>query len=192
MLPMRLGLMTKAKDHAAIRKVYSHTHPLAQCQRWLARHLPHAETEAVVSNAEAARIAARERGTAAIAGRTAAALYGLPLLARNIEDEANNTTRFLVIGTHDSPPSGKDKTSLILSTRNAPGAIHDLLTPLAANGVSMSRLESRPARRGVWEYVFYVDIECHGEDPNVSRALRQLERKASLFKNLGSYPAAAS
>jgi chorismate mutase/prephenate dehydratase len=192
MLPIRQCLMSKAKELAAVRKVYSHTQSLAQCQRWLARHLPHAETQAVVSNAEAARIAARERSAAAIASRTAASLYGLPLLARNIEDEANNTTRFLVIGTHDSAPTGTDKTSLILSTRNTPGAMHDLLTPLAVNGVSMSRLESRPARTGLWEYVFYVDVEGHGEDPNVSRALAELERKASLFKNLGSYPAAAS
>ena len=127
-----------------------------------------------------------------IASRTAAALYGLRVLARNIEDEPNNTTRFLVLGSHDSEPSGKDKTSLILSTRNVPGAMHELLTPLAANGVSMSRLESRPARTGAWEYVFYVDIEGHSRDTHVARALSALERKTSLFKNLGSYPAAIS
>jgi chorismate mutase/prephenate dehydratase len=144
-----------------------------------------------VSNAEAAKMAARERGAAAIASKTAAELYGLQLLARNIEDEAKNTTRFLVIAEHDAPPSGKDKTSLILFTRNVPGAIHELLTPLAANGVSMSKLESRPARTGLWEYVFYVDVEGHAKEPNVARALAELERKASLFKNLGSYPAAA-
>ncbi len=191
MLPIRQCLMSKVKTLSAIRKVYSHTQSLAQCQHWLVRHLPQVETAAVVSNAEAARLAARERGAAAIASRTAADLYGLQILARNIEDEAKNTTRFLVIASDDAAPSGKDKTSLILSTRNVPGAIHELLTPLAANGVSMSRLESRPARTGLWEYIFYVDVEGHARDANVARALAELERKASLFKNLGSYPAAA-
>jgi chorismate mutase/prephenate dehydratase len=182
--------MAKAKRRDAIRKVYSHTQSLAQCQQWLARHLPHVETVAVVSNAEAARRAGQERHAAAIAAKTAAALYGLNLLARNIEDEAKNTTRFLVLGEQDAAPSGRDKTSLILSTRNVPGAMHDLLAPLAANQVSMTRLESRPARTGLWEYVFYVDVEGHQQDANVARALTELERKASFLKNLGSYPAA--
>jgi len=122
--------------------------------------------------------------------RTAAALYKLQLLARDIEDEPNNTTRFLVLGTHDAAPTGRDKTSLILSARNVPGAIHALLTPLAKNGVSMTKLESRPARTGLWEYVFYVDVQGHAKDRNVAAALSELESLASLFKNLGSYPAA--
>lgn len=190
MLPVRQCLMAKDKRREKIRKVYSHTQSLAQCQRWLARHLPHVETVAVVSNAEAARRASRERNTGAIAARTAAALYGLHVLARNIEDEPRNTTRFLVLGERDAPPSGRDKTSLILSTRNVPGAVHELLTPLADNQVSMTRLESRPARTGLWEYVFYVDIEGHQQDGNVTRALAELEHRASFLKNLGSYPAA--
>ena len=190
MLPVRQCLMSREKNRSAIRTVYSHTQSLAQCQRWLARNLPHAETVAVVSNAEAARRAAGEKGVAAIAGRLAAELYEVPLIARNIEDEARNTTRFLVLSASDSPPSGKDKTSLIMSTRNAPGAIHDLLTPLAKNGVSMTRLESRPAKTGLWEYVFYVDIEGHAGEAKVKAALTAIERKASFLKNLGSYPAA--
>jgi len=192
MLPVRQCLMGKAKKHADIRKVFSHTQSLAQCQKWLARHLPHAEQVAVVSNAEAARCAAHDRHAAAIGSRTAAAFYELDLLARNIEDEATNTTRFLVIAEHGAAPSGKDKTSLILSTRNVPGAIHDLLSPLAANRVSMTRLESRPARTGLWEYVFYVDIDGHEQNANVAKALAELERKASFLKNLGSYPAAVT
>jgi chorismate mutase/prephenate dehydratase len=188
-LPVRQCLMAKDKRRERIRRVYSHTQSLAQCQRWLARHLPSVETVAVVSNAEAARRAAKERYTAAIAARTAATLYGLNVLARNIEDEPRNTTRFLVLSEHDAAPSGRDKTSLILSTRNVPGAMHDLLTPLAENQVSMTRLESRPARTGLWEYVFYVDIEGHQQDANVARALAELERRASFLKNLGSYPA---
>jgi chorismate mutase / prephenate dehydratase len=192
MLPVRQCLMSKVRKHAGIRKVYSHTQSLAQCQGWLARHLPHAERIAAVSNAEAARLAAKERGAAAIGSRTAAGLYGLTVLARNVEDEPNNTTRFVVIAQQDAAPSGRDKTSLILATRNVPGAMHELLTPLAENGVSMTRLESRPARTGLWEYLFYVDIEGHQQEPKVAKALAGLEGKASFVKNLGSYPAAAA
>jgi chorismate mutase / prephenate dehydratase len=192
MLRVRQCLMNRSGRMNAIRKLYSHTQSLAQCQRWLARNLPHAEQVAVVSNAEAARLASKEASAGAIASKTAADLYGLRVVARNIQDDSNNTTRFLVLGGHDAEPSGRDKTSLILSTRNVPGAMHELLTPLAENRVSMTRFESRPARTGTWEYVFYVDIEGHSREPHVSRALGALERKSSLFKNLGSYPAAVS
>lgn len=191
-LPIRQCLMGRSKRLADVRRVYSHAQSLAQCQQWLARHLPGAERRPVVSNAEAARIAARERGAAAIGPKLAATIYKLNLLARNIEDEARNSTRFLVLAELDAAPSGNDKTSLILSTRNAPGAIHELLAPLAANQVSMTRLESRPSRTGLWEYVFYVDIEGHQQEGNVARALAELERKASFLKNLGSYPAAVT
>jgi chorismate mutase / prephenate dehydratase len=191
-LRIRQSLMSRAKRLGGVRKVYSHAQSLAQCQQWLARHLPAAERVAVVSNAEAARLAARERGAAAIGPMSAAALYRLNPLARNVEDEPRNTTRFLVLAPEDAAPSGSDKTSLILSTRNAPGAMHDLLAPLAANRVSMTRLESRPSRTGLWEYVFFVDIEGHQQDANVARALTELEQKASFLKNLGSYPAAVT
>jgi chorismate mutase/prephenate dehydratase len=191
-LPIRQCLMSRSGRLDDIRKVYSHAQSFSQCQQWLARNLPRAGRVAVVSNAEAARLAARERGAAAIGPRTAAALYGLKLLARNIEDEGKNTTRFLVIAEHDAAPSGRDKTSLVMSTRNVPGAMHDLLTPLAANQVSMTRLESRPSRTGLWEYVFYVDIEGHQQDPNVARAFTELKQKASFLKILGSYPAAVA
>jgi chorismate mutase/prephenate dehydratase len=192
MLPIRQCLMGKGRKISSIRKVYSHAQSLAQCQQWLARRLPGAERVAVVSNAEAARLAARERGAVAIGPRSAAALYGLTVLARNIEDQAKNTTRFLVISDADAAPSGRDKTSLVMSARNVPGAVHELLTPLAANGVSMTRFESRPARSGSWEYVFYMDVEGHQLDAKVARALAALERKASFVKNLGSYPTAVA
>jgi len=192
MLPIRQCLMSRSGRLDGIRKLYSHVQSFSQCQQWLARNLPRALRVAVVSNAEAARLAARERGAAAIGPRTAAALYGLKLLARNIEDEGKNTTRFLVIAEHDAAPSGHDKTSLVMSTRNVPGAMHELLTPLAVNQVSMTRLESRPSRSGLWEYVFYVDIEGHQQDPDVARAFAELKQKASLLKILGSYPAAVA
>lgn len=190
LLPVHQCLMTRAKAMAGIRKVYSHTQSLAQCQRWLARHLPGAERIAVVSNAEAARLAKSDRQAGALAGKTAASLYGLNILAHNVEDEPHNTTRFLVLAAEEAQPSGADKTSLVLATRNVPGAIHELLTPLARHGVSMTKLESRPARTGLWEYVFYVDLEGHGRDDRVAKALAELEAKASFFRNLGSYPAA--
>ena len=191
-LPIRQCLMSRAKRLTDVRKVYSHAQSIAQCQQWLARHLPGAQRVPVVSNAEAARLAARERGAAAVGPRAAAAIYRLGLLARNVEDEPRNTTRFLVLAAQDAAPSGQDKTSLIMSTRNAPGAMHDLLAPLAANRVSMTRLESRPSRTGLWEYLFYVDIEGHQQDANVSRALEELQDKATFLKNLGSYPAAVT
>jgi len=189
-LPVRQCLMSNARVRGDIRTVYSHTQSLAQCQQWLSRHLPDVERVAVGSNAEAARLASKDKRSAAIASSMAAALYGLKLLARNIEDDPKNTTRFAVIAKEDAAPSGRDKTSLILSTSNVPGAIHDLLTPLAKHGVSMTRLESRPARTGRWEYVFYIDIEGHQLEPKVARALAALGRKAALLKVLGSYPVA--
>ena len=189
-LPIHHCFMSRVKTLAAVKRVYAHPQSLAQCQGWLARLLPEAAQVPVLSNAEAARIAAQEQGAGAIAGLNAASLYKLGVLASNIEDETNNTTRFLVIGPDGARPSGKDKTSLVLSTRNVPGAIHELLTPLARHAVSMTKLASRPARTGLWEYVFYVDVEGHADDAHVARALRDIEKRAAYFKNLGSYPAA--
>jgi chorismate mutase/prephenate dehydratase len=189
MLPVRQCLMSKAKKRSSIKKVYSHSQSLAQCQHWLSSHLAGAERIAVVSNAEAALRAAADPTAAAIASKTAATLYKVPLLARDIQDESRNTTRFLVLSRETVNPSGYDKTSLIVSTRNVPGAIYELLAPLALNKVSLTRLESRPAKTGLWEYVFYVDIEGHDSDPAVAQALKEIEGKATFMKNLGSYPA---
>jgi len=173
-----------------VARIYSHAQSLAQCHDWLEQNLPRVARVPVVSNAEAARLAAAEGGAAAIASRTAANLYGLRVLASNIEDDPNNTTRFLVIATHDAAPSGRDKTSLVMSAANRPGAVHALLSPLAQYGVSMTRLESRPSRTGLWEYVFFVDVEGHQEAPNVANALGALRSLAAFLKVLGSYPAA--
>jgi chorismate mutase/prephenate dehydratase len=189
MLPVQQCLMSKARNLKAIKTVYSHAQSLGQCQRWLARNLPGVNQVAVVSNAEAAVQASRDTTSAALASKTAAEIYKLNLLARNVQDESRNITRFLVLSREDVAPSGRDKTSLILAARNVPGAVQGLLTPLSQNGVSMTRLESRPARTGRWEYLFYVDIEGHAQDARVARALAGIERKATFFKNLGSYPA---
>ena len=189
-LRVRQNLMSRSGVLKKIVRVYSHPQSLAQCNQWLNRKLPDAERVPVASNAEAARLAAKEAGAAAIAGDIAVARHGLKLVARNIEDDPNNTTRFLVLGEHDAAPSGKDQTSIVMSAPNRPGAVHALLTPIARNGVSMTRLESRPARTGRWEYMFYVDLQGHRQDPKVAKALAELEKLAPFLKILGSYPAA--
>jgi chorismate mutase/prephenate dehydratase len=171
-------------------KVYSHAQSLAQCHEWLNLHLPGAERIPVVSNAKAAQLAGEDENAAAIAGEAAAEVYGLEKVAQNIEDEPNNTTRFLVIAQHDAAPSGRDKTSLVLSSNNFPGAVYELLAPFAHFGVSMSKLESRPSRTGLWEYMFFVDVEGHQQDEKVAQALAELRDKAAFLKVLGSYPAA--
>ena len=173
-----------------IRRVFSHGQSLGQCHEWLNAKLPHAERVAVASNAEAARRAAEEPASAAVAGEAAAAHYGLTILEPNIEDEPNNTTRFLVLGDYQPAPSGRDKTSMVLSAKNRAGAVYEMLTPFASRGVSMTKFESRPSREALWEYLFFVDIEGHRDDPQVAEALADVGRIAGYIKVLGSYPAA--
>jgi chorismate mutase / prephenate dehydratase len=188
-LRVQQNLMAKGAMKA-IRKVYSHPQSLAQCNGWLSQHLPRAARVPAASNAEGARLAAKEKGAAAIGPEIAAGRYGLKILARSIEDDAKNRTRFLVLGGHDAARSGKDRTSLVMTTHNRPGSLHDLIAAFSAAGVNMTRLESRPARTGQWEYYFYVDIEGHQQDEKVLGALRELRAKAPFVKIFGSYPAA--
>jgi chorismate mutase/prephenate dehydratase len=183
-------LLAKGKALADIKKIYSHQQSLAQCREWLDRNLPQAERLAVSSNAEAARLAQAGKGSAAIAGSSAAELYELNVIAANIEDEPDNTTRFLVIGRLEAAPSGDDKTSLLLSSPNRPGALHDLLTPFSRRGVSLTRIESRPSRRGLWQYVFFLDIDGHAQEPRIREALEDLAASTVFVKLLGSYPKA--
>ena len=173
-----------------ITRVYSHAQSLAQCHEWLNRTLPNAQRISMGSNAQAAQCAASEAGAAAIAGEAAAERYQLPKLASSIEDEPNNTTRFVVLGRQETGISGRDKTSLIMSVHNKTGALSTLLAPFSDAGVSMTRLESRPARHTLWEYVFFVDIEGHRDDPAVATALAELGQRAAYLKILGSYPVA--
>ena len=173
-----------------IKRVFSHGQSLAQCHEWLNANLPKAERVAVSSNAEAARRAAEEGGCAAVAGEMAAEHYKLEILASNIEDEPNNTTRFLVLGDYSPKPTGRDKTSMILSARNRAGAVYEMLTPFATRGVSMTKFESRPSKVALWEYLFFVDIEGHRDDANVAAALAEVEKIAGYLKVLGSYPVA--
>jgi chorismate mutase/prephenate dehydratase len=189
-LPVHHNLLAKATELNGVRKVYSHAQSLAQCHEWLNRYLPNADRQAVASNAEAARLSASEEGAAAIASLRAAELFGLHDLANNIEDDPKNTTRFLVLADHDVAPSGKDKTSLVIATKNVPGAMVSMLEPLSKNKVSMTKLESRPAKMGLWEYVFFVDVEGHHQETSLQNALAEIEKRASFVKVLGSYPVA--
>ncbi len=181
-------LLSRCAALADIRRVYSHAQSLAQCREWLERNLPSIERVAVSSNAEAARRTGQEEGVAAIAGESAAETYELPIRVSNIEDEPNNTTRFLVIGNRLVPPSGTDKTAVLLASFNRPGSLFQLLEPIARNGMDMTRIESRPSRRGVWDYVFFIDLSGHRDDPTMAKTLAELQEQASLFKILGSYP----
>lgn len=194
-LPIHHCLLSKQTDVSKISHVFSHGQSLAQCHEWLNRSLPNVEREAVTSNAYAAKmihdlVSSDNTFAAAIASKRAAELFDLNVLAENIEDDAKNTTRFLVLGKHDVAASGKDKTSLAISTKNKPGAMVDLLEPLSRHGVSMTKLESRPSKQGLWDYVFYIDIEGHRTDDKVNAALQELNERASAVKVLGSYPAA--
>lgn len=190
LLRIRHQLLSPAESIGEVKRVVSHAQSLAQCRRWLAQHLPNVELSSVSSNAEAVRQIRGDKHAAAIASEAAGVLYEVPILRANIEDDAANTTRFLVIGAGDTPPSGQDKTSLMVSNPNKPGALHRILTPLAEQNVSMTRIESRPSKAALWEYVFFIDIEGHIEDGNVRTALDRLEVEAGFLRSLGSYPRA--
>ncbi|MBM3392150.1 MAG: prephenate dehydratase [Betaproteobacteria bacterium] len=192
MLRIHQHLLSKAERLEDAKRLYSHAQSLAQCHEWLNRNLPALARVPVASNAEAARMAAEDAESCAIAGEAAARRYGLNKLAHDIEDDPNNTTRFLVIGMHDAGPSGRDKTSLVCSAQNKAGAVYGLLEPLARHGVSMSKFESRPSRTGLWEYVFYVDVDGHQSEERVANAFDELRSRAAFVKVLGSYPCAGA
>jgi len=185
-------LMGRMSAIADVRRVCAHVQALAQCRGWLDEHLPEVERVPVSSNAEGARRARDERGTAAIASSAAAEIYGLSMLANDIEDRADNTTRFLIVGRKLFNASGADRTTLLVSASKTDdaGALFRLLEPLAEHRINMTRIESRPSRKRKWDYVFFIDIEGHVSNPPVAKALASLEKRASLFKILGSYPRA--
>jgi chorismate mutase/prephenate dehydratase len=191
-LIVRHNLLRKENSRQGLQAVLAHPQALAQCHGWLSLNLPDAERRPVTSNAEGARLAARDPALAAIASTRAASEFGLHVLSQAIQDEAHNRTRFAILThpeRHPAPkPSGHDCTSLVVSVPNKPGAVHDMLVPLKKHGVSMSRFESRPARSGQWEYYFYIDLEGHPDDPKVGVALRELREACAFFKILGSYP----
>ncbi len=182
------NILAKQKNLKQVRMVYSHPHALAQCRQWLEQHLPHAKTEPVESTAKAAEIAAKKKTAAAIASSYAATLYGLSVLRKNIEDHPNNFTRFLVIGRKPTSPTGHDKTSIMFSVKDKPGVLFRLLQPLAMQKINLSKIESRPMKKKAWEYVFFIDLDGHIDDPHVARALEKMEKECSFLQILGSYP----
>ncbi|WP_346797934.1 prephenate dehydratase [Halomonas sp. Bachu 37] len=171
-----------------VSRIYSHPQSFAQCRKWLDAHYPRAERIPVSSNAEAARLVKSEWHSAAIAGDMAAKLYGLTPLAEKIEDRPDNSTRFLIIGNQDVPMAGDDKTSLVVAMRNQPGALHALLEPFHRHNIDLTRLETRPSRSGVWNYVFFIDFKGHREEPQVEALLEEVRLRAAELKVLGSYP----
>jgi chorismate mutase/prephenate dehydratase len=184
-------LANRSQNVSALRHIYSHQQSFAQCRRWLDQNFPGIERIPVSSNAEAARLASIEEDAAAICGLPAVEIFGLKICYENIEDLSDNTTRFVIIGRQEVGPSGNDKTSLLISTKNIPGALLGLLQPLADHGISMNKIESRPAQGHKWAYVFFIDVDGHQQDKNVIAAFDELRHQAALFKILGSYPKAS-
>ncbi len=184
------NLMGHAKSLADVTEVLSHQQALAQCRKWLDKNLPNVVCTAVGSNAEAARLVSETDNKMAIAGEAAAQLYNIDILEKNIEDESNNTTRFIVIGQQEPKSTGDDKTSLLVSTGNRAGSLHEIIAPFADYGISMSHIESRPSKQGLWDYVFFIDINGHKDDDDVAKALDALKKNVNMLNILGSYPKA--
>jgi len=182
-------LLSKADSLGAIKKIYSHPHAIAQCRNWLETTLPGVPVSEVHSTARAAEIAAEDPTTAAIASELAGQLYGLKVLKARIEDNINNYTRFLVLSQKPAEPTGKDKTSIMLSVKDKVGALYELLRPFASSGVNLTKIESRPSRRKAWEYIFFIDCEGHMDEDRVKKALTELKSRCLFLKILGSYPA---
>ena len=186
-LPIQQCLMGKGRRES-IRKLYVHPQTLAQCRGWIQKHLPDAEIVETSSNARSAQIASGEKDAAAIGGLLAAEKYGLPILEHDIQDNAGNATRFLVLGRQCSPPTGKDRTSIMISIADEVGALHKALASFRKHRINMTKIESRPSKRKAWEYYFFVDCDGHFKDRKVAAAIAVLEQHCSLVKVLGSYP----
>ncbi|ALO46287.1 prephenate dehydratase [Pseudohongiella spirulinae] len=186
-------LLQPGADMVDVRRIVSHKQSLGQCRLWLRSHYPDIELLDVSSNAEAARLAAEDPSTAAIAGLKAAELYGLNVVVAGIQDRRNNTTRFLTLArVRNTQPSGADKTSIIVYAENKPGSLFRLLEPFDRFQVSLTRLETRPARDDMWSYVFFIDFEGHSDDAAVKQVFSQLTERVVKIKNLGSYTRASS
>src|SRR3989338_6968076 len=182
------NLLSRTPKLKEIKHIYSNPQVFGQCRHWLLNNMPHAGQIWVASTTEAAQRAGREKGAAAIASSLAAKIYGLPVLKANIQDIAHNMTRFLVLAAHDVPPTGRDRTTVLFSIKDKVGALHAMLTPFVKNKINLTKIESRPAKKKAWDYYFFVDFEGHRADPQVARALQQLEKMCNFLKILGSSP----
>jgi chorismate mutase/prephenate dehydratase len=183
-------LLSRASDLGEIKLVCSHPQALAQCRGWLAAHLPEVPTEEMSSTTASAERAKEDPSVAAIASEMAARLYDLPILRARIEDNAANSTRFLVIGRRPAPPTGRDKTSILFSMKNEPGVLYSILAPFAERRLNLTKIESRPTKRRPWEYVNFVDFEGHRDTEDVRAVLAEVKERCQFLKVLGSYPAA--
>ena len=188
-LRIRHNLLSRLDSLGKVERVYAHQQSLSQCNQWLDKNLPQAERIAMNSNAQAV-LQAKENNAASIGGVLASELYDLPILRSDIEDMSDNTTRFAVIGKHRTPTSGDDRTSLLVFVKNRAGSLFDLLKPLADRNISMSNIESRPSRQGVWDYVFFIDVDGHQDDDLVQQAIAEIEASSARVKVLGSFPKA--
>ena len=187
-LKVHHNLISQARSLESVRCVMAHPQALGQCRNWLRQNMPEVDLVSCSSNAAAVEHANEDPTVAAIAASAAAKKFNLGILQSNIEDEPGNTTRFLVLSDRNTPISGHDKTSLLVSGRNRPGALFHLLKPLVNENLDMTKIESRPSRSGLWEYIFFVDIKGHIDEPVVARAINAIKKEAGLFRHLGSYP----
>jgi chorismate mutase/prephenate dehydratase len=183
-------MVAPGTEESEIEKIYSHQQTLGQCRRWIDGHYPKVARITASSNAEAAKIALKEKGAAAIAGEIAAETYGLKILSKKIEDQSDNTTRFIVVGREDIGPSGNDKTSIMVSTHNQPGALYRVLEPFHRHSVMLTSIETRPSKTGMWSYVFFIDFEGHQDDEVIRSVMKEIDADALEIKLLGSYPRA--
>jgi chorismate mutase/prephenate dehydratase len=182
------NLLSRETDRRKIKKVFIHPQTLGQCRQWLDSNLPEVEVVEALSNSKAAEMATRAKNSAAIASRLAAKLYGLNILAKGIEDQADNTTRFLVLGRHWPGPTGQDKTSLMLAIKDRVGALYHILKPFAQNRVNLTSIESRPSKVRAWNYIFFIDCHGHVQDAKVQKVMKILKPLTSTLCVLGSYP----
>ncbi len=188
MLEINHNLLSVSGDIRKIKRIYSHPQAIAQCRRWIERNLPHTTIIDATSTAKAAELASRDEDSAAIASELAAKIYDLRFVERHIEDNKDNYTRFLVVSKEFPPPTGKDKTSVMLSIKDKPGALYEVLTPFKKAGMNLTKIESRPSKRKAWEYIFFIDMDGHVQDKKVKKALKEIEKDCIFLKVLGSYP----
>lgn len=182
------NLLSRSRDLSSVKKIYTHSQTLGQCKGWIRANLPHAEIESVDSTSRAAEIAAQDENAAAIASGLAGELYTLNTLASMIEDSRQNYTRFFLIGKKANTPTGNDKTSIVCAVKDRPGALLELLKPFSEAGINMTRIESRPDKKKMWEYNFFIDILGHADEPAVREALTMVKGETIFLKILGSYP----
>ena len=187
-LNVRHCLLSKTKNISGIKYIYAHEQTFLQCKDWINKNLPNCKKVIVASNSEAARKSKSIKNSAAIASENCANEYKLFILKKNIHDYFNNVTRFIIIGNNSVDISKTDKTSIIVSAANKPGSLYSLLQPLSKNNISMTKIESVPTKRKNWEYVFFLDIEGHSEQPKIKKALNSIRKKSTFYKHLGSYP----